>query len=211
MIPVVFDIETVAKEVSEEDEARFLDEWSAPGNWKDEDKIAAKRARDLKKWKKDRQFEVGGARPISVAFGEIGHGSAITIDCEAGDDEAKLAAWAGEWLNSLDCPFKFIGFNSGQFDIPILLSLLAKHGVTLNYKLGKWDSVDLLYFPLGRRGSLKTWCSVLGIEQADPTMHGGKVSELYEAGEWDKIKTYNKDDVRITAELYIKLSKIFNI
>lgn len=215
MIPVVFDIETVAREVSEEEENAFIDNWTPPGNWKaaaeDVDKCVKKRKADFEKWKKDRQFEVGGARPISIAMGEISHGNALTIECEASDDESKLAKFAGDFINNIGCPIKLIGFNNSQFDLPLLLSLLAKHGVSLEYKMGKWDSVDLLYFPLGRRGSLKAWCSAIGIEQKDPSMHGGKVKELYEAGEWDKIKEYNKDDVRITAELYLKLSGIFNL
>jgi predicted PolB exonuclease-like 3'-5' exonuclease len=216
MIYVVFDLETVGREPTQEEENAFLDNWTPPSNWKaarnDEEKCAAKRKQDFDKWKKNFNFEVGKSKVISAAFAEIKHDKTLgEVEVCCGKEEAKVAKFAAKWLNDLCSPIKLVGYNSSSFDLPHLATLLANNGQALTHPLGKWDSVDLFFHPLGRKGSLNDWCAAFNIHPEDPDMNGSKVGELYQQGELEKIASYNADDVRMTGELFLKLSKVYQL
>jgi len=89
-----------------------------------------------------------------------------------------------------------IGFNSDSFDIPLLNRYYPGD-------LSKIRSLDILtevYQALGRRIRLDTLArATLGRGKIGD---GAKAGEWWENGEFDKVKEYCLEDVRLTKELY---------
>ena len=89
-----------------------------------------------------------------------------------------------------------IGFNSDYFDIPLLNRYYPGD-------LSKIRSLDLLsevYGALGRRLRLDTLArATLGRGKIGD---GAKAGEWWDAGQFDKVKEYCLEDVRLTKELY---------
>ncbi len=89
-----------------------------------------------------------------------------------------------------------VGFNSNAFDIPLLNRYYPGD-------LSKIRSLDLLaevHRALGRRLRLETLAqATLG---RGKTGDGVKAMEWWEQGEYEKVKAYCLEDVRLTKELY---------
>lgn len=99
-----------------------------------------------------------------------------------------------EMLREIDT---LIGFNSNHFDIP----LLNKYSpINLKKEYKSIDLLDTVREGLGRRIKLD-WIAegTLGIKKSS---HGLKAVEWWKNGEYEKVKKYCLDDVRITRELF---------
>lgn len=115
---------------------------------------------------------------------------------------------------------RFISFNGRQFDGPFLMIRSAILGVTPTRDLvGKryqfhpnCDLREVLNFqgtinPRQMRFNLDLACKAFGITSSKSDgMDGRSVEIQYRAGKYEDIATYCLEDVRATAELYLKLA-----
>lgn len=89
-----------------------------------------------------------------------------------------------------------IGFNSLKFD----LSVLAPYYVGNIFQFAHLDLLDCVEKALGFRVSLNDLAkNTLGTQKSG---HGLMAIEYFHNQQWDKLKAYCLDDVRITKELY---------
>ncbi len=205
------DIETIPRPASQQELQNWRVKWKPPANYKDPEKIEAKKFEDEAKWLDKRQFNPSGAKMISIAACSVeSDGSILNHNVSSGDDITKLTTWFRDYLAEFH-DYKLITYNGRSFDLPIIARSLADSGVRLKRPVGKWGVVDLYEYPFYRTpGGLKYWCKVFGIE-FDDSIDGSNVRELHEQGNWDEIERYNLDDVRITGELYYKLTALYEL
>ena len=123
-----------------------------------------------------------------------------------------------EYLGADD---RFISFNGRQFDGPFLMIRSAIHGLRPTRDVvGKrysfhpnCDLREVLNFqgtvnPRQMRFNLDLACKTFGIESSKSEgMDGRSVETLYRTGRYEDIALYCLDDVRATAELYLKLAE----
>lgn len=112
---------------------------------------------------------------------------------------------------------KLVGFGCAGFDLPVIYMRSVVLGVESQRAIDRkpWgpDVEDLM---LARYGSiapkdrgLKFIAKALGIEVPGGDDDGGKVYEMVQAGEWERLRTYNASDVEITRELHRKFKGFF--
>lgn len=210
---VVLDIETVGNTPTPEEEERFQEEWSAPSTWKDLKKINTKRAKDFHRWKTKRALTLDGARVVSVAICSLTDSTIFDMDSICSNNEESIAKFFAEYMNDMGATCKVVGFKHLTFDLPILNRILHTYKQRLKYPFGKWDGVDLIHTPYNHGLTLKNLAQAYGISR-DPEVsdvHGEDVAKLFSEQSFDLIEKYNREDVRITAELYIAIKRMWNI
>jgi DEAD/DEAH box helicase domain-containing protein len=95
----------------------------------------------------------------------------------------------------IDCELT-VGFNHRKFDMPVLQRYL-KLDTT---QLPMLDLMENIAETLGHRVSLESVAqATLGIGK---TGHGLDAIDFFQKGEWDKLKSYCLNDVKITKEVY---------
>lgn len=225
-VDLVLDIETVGTPIGEDEKAEALAGFIPPKNIKDPEKIEARRKEYedtiIQKLTDKRAIYLSKRRPISCAVGIVGNdGKAQDIEAWASDDLNTIASGLCEYLNELgDNEFRIIGYNVVKFDLIDICRIFKLTGMRPRSRPSKWDIVDLSRHPydirefspeLGREKKLglKEICRAFGIETYGD-MDGSAVQGLYEAGDWETIKEYNKHDIKMTAELYYAATSIFS-
>lgn len=223
-VDLVLDIETIVNPVTQEELDAYLAEYKETeykphGSLKDPIKMAQHRddffskeearkkdyeANAVKEIQDKRRFSLGGKRMISCAIGCIITREVRNIESWASDDLSVITQGVVNYFNDVG-PYRLVGYNSNKFDLPELCKSFHKTKHYPNLKPSKWDCIDLMH---NAAGGLKEACKAFGITPLGVT--GEAVAAFYEAGEWDKIEEYNRDDVRITGELYIALSSLFS-
>lgn len=208
---VVIDIETVCKPVSQGDIDAYMQEYTPPGNYKTEDAIARHKlkteAEAVDKITNDRRFSLGGKRMISCSLGKVHEHDGVTdIQSWAGEDLSLITNGIVSYLNRFVNGYRLIGWNLKKFDLPEVAKSFKFTGVKPKIKPTKWDIIDLCDHPF-RMQKLKDVATALNIEIMG--VDGSMVDKLYRDGDWDTIRAYNEDDVRITGEVYLATSTIF--
>lgn len=95
----------------------------------------------------------------------------------------------------IDCPL-IIGFNIRKFDFPVL----QRYFKLDTAKLPMLDLMEDITNRLGHRVSLDSVAkATLNVGK---TGHGLDAIDFFKAGEWDKLKSYCLNDVKITKEVY---------
>ncbi|MDX1386023.1 MAG: ribonuclease H-like domain-containing protein [bacterium] len=95
----------------------------------------------------------------------------------------------------IDCDL-LIGFNHRKFDLPVLQRYLHLSGA----ELPMLDIMEDIANTIGHRVSLDSVAQAT--LQIGKTGHGLDAIEFYRKGEWDKLKAYCLNDVKITKEVY---------
>lgn len=148
-------------------------------------------------------------RILSIAYA-VGNGP---VECMTADtDELEPGILKRFW--ELAEGRRLVVFNGLGFDIPVLLVRSAILGVkpprlisTSPY--GNREVLDLMrvrfvnQIPTG--WGLKKLARVYGIEVPAGDVNGSRVYEMFQAGQFDQIKEYNKSDVVILREFHRKL------
>lgn len=137
----VFDIET--RPLDFDQIKHLMPEFSAPANYKDEEKIAANIAEQRAKW-----IEKAALSPVTgavCAIGGLRDGVfAAYVDPE-GNCEKEILEWF--WRN-IGRGTQLIGFNNHRFDLPFLMRRSWLHGITVPKGLmrGRYfqNSTDLM-------------------------------------------------------------------
>lgn len=213
-LAVVVDIETVAEDIP--DWYREEVEADVRARYVKEDIIDKHRSKGLKDW----GFEPDGARVVAFGFSPIlenvnsampdGHGDlyrgvARTI-CS---NDSRRVLYEASRVYELMCGVPWITYNGSHFDLPVIASSSLRLGVALRLPLRRPSHVDLFRGDLFRdsKPSLKRACQMYGVNP--PTTSGASVGGWFESGQYDKIAAHCAEDVTATAELYLKLCKIF--
>lgn len=231
-LDIVFDVETAPMPPSRATLDAMLDElfassvnWSPPGNVKKEETIAAKRAEHEAKLQAD-------AANIEAKYYEDNAFNLPLLDivswcmviCEGGQIREVLSdarreavtsfaeAWNG--LNIKLSP-RLIGYNNKNFDNPVLITNLMRHGLALKPRLSNaYDgTLDLRGIMCGfnGKGTLKSITNSFGLDEYVAGEDGSMVLPLVLAGKWAEIEEYCKKDTVNTAEIFIRLSKVLGI
>ena len=194
MKKIVYDIETVA-------------DWSMSSDMMV--RLGSKSSRSQGKL----NFSPLAIRIICIGANCIGEVEPVVF---TGEDEKKILTDWVNYINSLsgEMPYRMIGFNCQSFDYPNILFKLALHGIPRpryfpdNKKYGSEYHVDmrslLTNYDTFASGTLEDWCCRHGIEFED-LGHGEDVQ-----GWWNnedmrhKIADHCKQDLQLTAQLYLK-------
>lgn len=100
-------------------------EFSAPSNYKDEEKISQNIAEQKIKWKERAALSPLTGQVLCIGYKDL-DGSLQVID-GGGDEKALLTQWCD--LVSLYKAETFVGFNTHLFDIPFLTKRCWRHGI----------------------------------------------------------------------------------
>lgn len=145
---------------------------------------------------------------ISVAVGQVYGNDIQDVECYYDETPAELAKKVAAYVDAVG-PFRFIGYNLENYDLPILLKHMAQAGATTKHKIGKWDTCDLCRKPFDRSIPLKDAARAFGLKTLD--LDGSDVAELYEKRDWQTIAKYNVMDVKLTGKLYVLASALFEL
>jgi predicted PolB exonuclease-like 3'-5' exonuclease len=127
----------------------------------------------------------------------------------SGEDERSILQ--GFWSTlamSKGTPFRMVGFNIKEFDLPFLVTRSFLKGVKIHPFILK-DVVDvreqLSAFKYGpTRGKLKEYAELLGMPTLEE-MDGSMVAEKYWGGEHQLIQEYLKKDLELTEFLHKRM------
>lgn len=205
---VFFDFETIANPAMVE----LLPPVEAKGGLKDPVKIEA----DIKE-KKQKQLEKMGLDKTQCLIC-----CASFMDFESGSvwshvlnpktlDEVEILTAIQESLYPFE---RFVGFNTREFDVPVLMfrcmvnmvsmlvqidqrKYVAGNHVDIRALLTNWEKYE--------SGSLDYFCKVILGESKAGGMDGAMVQHLWDCEMYDDIKTYNQAEVKKLFELYQRI------
>ncbi len=201
--------------------------FDAPGNYKDEAKIAAYVEDKRKTWVRDVRKKAGlewrTGRVISCAM-MAGDGTGLEVVHLGAevyqDSEAYLLEAVAQRVAKCG---QLVTFNGHSFDVPYLRMRMAKHGVKVPAQLldGRYPTnpngthIDVRLVCTGgdkrAKGRQGEWARFLGIREM-PTpnpltetgipIDGSDITALSDAGEWDAIAAYNAVDVQTLCAMW---------
>ena len=201
---ICFDLETYPIDGAE----AFLDEPTAPSNFKDPEKIAAyiaeKKAIELSRCALDPDL------CRIVAIGWQMEGEAKRVGHVIADPRDEYDAVLAFWLENNR--FHLVGYNCLGFDLPVLMRRSQYLGVPApSIAIDKYrhpqvtDLQQVLSFNGARPfRSLSFYCRRFGIDVPDP-VKGADIGALVAAGQWDDVRSHVLADVEKTARLASKL------
>jgi predicted PolB exonuclease-like 3'-5' exonuclease len=216
MTIIVLDIETIPKYLPDlEDE--LTKTVKAPSNWKDADKIEAFKKEKIEKELNTVQFDPDGADVVCVGLGvinpqemDIEH---IESKCSPITDE--LCKFFCDYLNKHRAT-KLVGCNIEGFDIPILMSAVARTPYYVTKPIAKWGIVDLMHIQKRKdnvtrrvKGTWNSLCRLYGVDE--PSKDGSMVKEMWEQEDYKGIADYCCEDVRAEGELYLRMSRFIEL
>lgn len=184
--------------------AEWLEEPSAPSNWKDPAKIAAYVAE-----KKADQTERAGLDPdlgriTGLGLWMGGHADPVIMLCKTEDEERGVLQEFAGYHDGYGYPL--IGYNALKFDWPFLMRRAAYLGVPLGINTDRYRSphVDLCDV-LSHRGvltarSLGFYVRRLGMGLVKP-LSGSDESLVPVTGRWDELAASLVHDVTATRKL----------
>ncbi len=137
--------------------------------------------------------------------------NADPIQIFSGEDEGKILAAFWSTLTTRpqgSGPYRMVGFNIKDFDLPFLVTRSFLKGVKIHPFLLK-DVVDvreqIAAFKYGpTRGKLKEFAALLGMSVLDD-VDGSQVAERYWKGELSKILDYLRRDVELTRAMHVRI------
>lgn len=197
---IVLDLETVASPDAE----AFLDPIKAPGNYKDEAKIAAYKAEKLVEVVGKAALEPDLCEVVAVGWQLDEETHAFTRE-DLGEASLIQKLWNAVGQR------RVIGFNALGFDLPVLIrrsQLLGLSYPNLNldrYRTPHLDLLERLSFngKLTYR-SLSFYCRRFGV-QIEDAVNGADIAGLVAAEDWTAVAAHVRADVEKTAALATRL------
>jgi DNA polymerase elongation subunit (family B) len=205
--PMVVDIETFALDAA----AEFIEEPSAPSNYKDPEKIAAYIAAEKAKAVGRCALDPDLCRVVAIGWGtEAGAGGVDVAADEAAERDAIEALWAKTRQARI-----LIGFNLLSFDLPVLIRRSQYLGIKTpavsldRYRTPHIDLMERLSFNGKLRyRSLDFYCKRFGVLVADD--HRGKdIDALVKAEDWIGVAAHCRADVMKTRLLAQRLGVLY--
>lgn len=202
---MVIDIETY----SLDEAAQFIEEPSAPSNYKDPEKIAAYIADAKAKAVSRCALDPDLCR--IVALGSMRDDGEPIVTCCYDLTDNTEAMLLREFWSTVGGSDRFIGFNILSFDLPVLIRRSQYLGVrvpetVINLDRYRTQHVDLME-RLSFNGKIKAhslsfYCKRFGIVSEDEST-GADVDGLVRAGNWDAVREHCSADLvktRLLAE-----------
>jgi len=197
MDPLIFDIETGPE--SAEALARVEPEFKAPANYKDPEKIEAKKQEAREEWQAKAALYAETGRVLVIG---IGDGDDIDVIDEPTEAETIQAFW------DMACPRgawrPLIGFNSNRFDLPYLVRRSFLHGIKVPSGLikGRYlghQCIDLM--EIWRVGDYQASISLDRLARflgcGEKNGDGAKFADLYDSDR-EKALEYARNDIKMT-------------
>lgn len=171
----------------------------------------------VEKFKEKWWLQPEGSKPICIGFGVIDLETRTVENLQGHqtDNEGELAEYIFDTLSDLQ-PTHLVGYNSENFDMPILEASLATSEKFLAAPIGKWGHIDLaarmpkwfnLYRPL--KGSPISACTLYGVKHSGGS--GEDVMVMFAEDQKNKTKKvleYCLEDVRATGEIFLRRHKL---
>lgn len=198
---IVFDLETYAMDGA----ADFLpvEDFAAPSNWKDPEKIAAYVAEARGKAVDRCALDLDLCRIVALGWQEEGREAHVELCRTEADERAAI-----NYFWNLATDRHLVGFNCLHFDLPVLL----RRGLYLNalrpsIQLDKYrhPQVTDLQMVLSLNGDLKLrglsfYCKRFGIDVPDP-LSGADIAPAVKANNWSGVEHHCLSDIEKTARL----------
>lgn len=229
MTMLAIDIETLERPIPEYllTEKQEYYQKKAEGRYKKPEVIEAHATTDLEAWKANWKFTRRGAQVLCVGVAEIDHDGVCwdSIGAVVDSDEAELCRMTYELLTELR-PQKIVTYNGFRFDLPILLTMFARHNRIMPGSLGKWDYIDLMKagFEAFASESMKLddMAELYGVEVPGdafpvpgfPNPDGSQVAAMWEQDKLDngtRVKNYCLQDVWKTAHIAHKVNSFVRL
>lgn len=157
-------------------------------------------------------FDGGMGRICTIAWA-IGDGDieSVQIGLDGTEDEAHLLHAFASVMNANVASATWIGHNVTGFDLRYIWQRCKVHGISLSipHDAKPWGAqvYDTMYEWAGTgtgRKSLDFVCRALGVKGKDG-FDGSMVWGAFQAGEYEKIAEYCRDDVRRVRDIYNKM------
>jgi hypothetical protein len=199
---VFFDIETAP--LPEEEVVKFMPEFSAPSNYKDQAKID-----EYIKGRKAEWLDRAALSPLTGKVCAIGVEQNGEVTLHLDDDEQMLLTkfWR-QWASDRGLYTNYVGFNITQFDIPFLIRRSWKLGIPIPFELHGnrfWELgfVDVMnLWQCGDRKetiSLDSLCKFLGVGAKNGS---GEFFHKLLKEDPEKAKEYLTNDLRLIRRCY---------
>mgnify|MGYP000187326328 CR=1 FL=1 len=203
---MIVDLETIAIDGVDS----FIEEQSAPSNWKDPEKIAAYVADAKRAAAQKAALDIDLARIVCLGYWLSEEPEPTIATCKTEDDEKAALAQLLPYFK--DFERTLIGFNSARYDWPLLMRRASYLGLPvphINVDKYRTPNVDL-WQKLSFNGAISAhglrwyarrlkWDDLL---DADPLKDGGgDVAEAIAANRWDDVAWHCDTDVRLTHRL----------
>jgi 3'-5' exonuclease len=206
---MVIDIETFALDAA----AEFIEEPSAPANYRDPEKIAAYIKEATSKAISKCALDPDLCRIVAVGWShEDGRDSGVEVARNTDQERALLAEI---WFSAAKID-RLVGFNLLAFDLPVMIRRsqyleVEIPSTVLNLDRYRTPHVDLME-RLSFNGKIKAhslnfYCKRFGIEVDDPST-GSDIDALVRAEEWDAVAAHCRADVNKTSQLAERLNLI---
>ena len=210
---VALDIETVADTAAV---ARALSNpptFKAPGNYKDEEKIAANKAEQVAKWAAGVRNKAALSERTGrvAAYGLYSDGDTPVEEAWGSEHEYDILKSLSEMLSK---HYKVITFNGSGFDIRFIRNRMVKYGIvipTVLWPESPWayqSQFDVRSWLTGgdRRatGTLSDWCASLDIDP--PVPHTAKqIQEMHDNCGFLEMRDIVLQDARCAWEIYRRI------
>jgi len=217
MSRLTLNIETIGDPTLPPELLPNLDEYDAPANYKDVQKIMEYRLNAMRgdMGKFSLSPLTGKIICASYQFTDT-DGATDGMQTISGENEKEILEWVSNAIFIRQHEFPIVvTYNGIAFDIPFIITGLARYGIpnpphfTARDLLNKYgtDHIDvyayLSSFGVNKRGTLTDWSARFGIEL--PYGKGSMIADWYRLGEWESIKKHCESNVRCTDELYVRL------
>jgi predicted PolB exonuclease-like 3'-5' exonuclease len=203
MSQLILDIETFSLDAA----AQFIEEPSAPANYKDPEKIAAYVAEAKQKAISRCALDADLCRVVAIGASNQ-HGQHVFLAQDERQEGLALEAIA-DFVNGAT---QIVGFNILSFDLPVLIRRAQYLGVEFpgisldKYRTPHLDLMDFLSFNGKiKERSLSFYCKRFGIDVAD-TSSGKDIDALVRAGDWQAVEAHCRADVEKTRKLAARLN-----
>lgn len=188
--------------------ADYLEEPSAPANYKDAEKIAAYVAEKKTELLAKAALDPDLGRIAMIGYQPIGEPVRI-IKCESEEEEREaLLFLAGTFLDSTSSQYRYlVGYNSLKFDWPFMIRRAQYLDVPLSMNLDRYRTPhkDLAEI-LTHRGTLSMrslgfYVRRHGWTDLHKTLSGAEEALAPSRGQWEELKQSVEHDVTATSRL----------
>lgn len=203
---IVFDIETAP--LPDEQTASFMPEFTAPGNYKDQEKIAAYIEGEKARWKDQAALSPLTGRVIAIGLLVDGE---VIISTELDEPMMLKKFWADYKVDIAGGEF-YVGFNIFHFDLPFLIRRSIAIGVEVPFGIMPackfWENqfVDVMQgWQCGNkqeRISLDNFAKFLGVGKKEGS--GKDFAKLLKENP-DKAKEYLGNDLWLTQKIFCRV------
>lgn len=217
---LVIDIETIRRELSEEEVANIRASIKPDSRMKDPVKIEA----DI-----DKKFGIKMDKLaldpfynqiVAISARYHGAGTAVRFDkCTDREDNliSEFVAWVAQLKDAKHEIYPFVGVNIIGFDLPTIALHIAKFGIDplgidlMPSKYNRKRVIDLMTLFDGNWKSTDALADYFGIDTSDNPITGADVQECWDDGSHDLIARHCKEDVDTTWEIWHRVHKLVEV